>query len=97
MRVVEIVAFIAFLGGFVVLARAAMRAAAAVGRRGLTAGDEWEPFHRFEGDRRRVYVRRGEELEPVGEVAADADDYDATFLRLMDRARERAAVLNSER
>jgi hypothetical protein len=31
-RVGEIVAFAAFLGGFVVLARAAMRAAAAAGR-----------------------------------------------------------------
>ena len=96
MRVVEIVAFVAFLGGFVLLARAAMRAAAAVGRRDLATAGEWEPYHRFEGDHRRVYVRRGEELEPVGEVGAADEDYDEAFLRLMDRARERAAVLNSE-
>jgi hypothetical protein len=96
-RVVEVVAFVVFLGGFVVLARTAMRAASAAGRRQLAAAEGWEPFHRLEGDRRRVYVRRGEELEPVGEVAPDAGDYDAAFLRLMDRARERAAVLNSER
>jgi hypothetical protein len=30
-------------------------------------------------------------------VAADDADYEDSFLALMDRARERAAVLNSER
>jgi hypothetical protein len=42
-------------------------------------------------------VRRGAELEPVGEVVPNDPGYDDAFLALMDRARERAAVLNSER
>ena len=46
---------------------------------------------------RKVYVRRGSVLEPVGEVRVSDPDYEGTFMRLMDRARERAAVLNSER
>jgi hypothetical protein len=44
-----------------------------------------------------VYVRRGGELEPVGEVQSSDADYDTAVLALMDRARERVAVLNSER
>jgi hypothetical protein len=46
---------------------------------------------------RRVYVARGAELEPVGEVLPTDPQYDDAFMVLMDRARERAAVLNSER
>jgi hypothetical protein len=41
-------------------------------------------------------VRRGSELEPVGSVAASDPEYEDAFLALMDRARERAAALNSE-
>jgi hypothetical protein len=44
-----------------------------------------------------VHVRRGAELEPVGKVAADHPAYEESFLAPMDRARERAAALNSER
>jgi hypothetical protein len=94
MRVVEIAALAVFVGGFAVLVRAAWRAWTP--DRQLTAGS-WEPHHRFEDGVRRVYVRRGTELEPVGEVAPSNPDYDDVFLALMDRARERAAVLNSER
>jgi hypothetical protein len=61
------------------------------------AGGEWEPFHRFEGGARRVYVRRGRELEPVGSVESGDPAYEESFLALMDRARERASTLNSER
>jgi hypothetical protein len=41
-------------------------------------------------------VRRGSELEPVGSVDASDPEYEDAFLALMDRARERAAALNSE-
>jgi hypothetical protein len=61
------------------------------------SSDEWEPYHRFEGGARRVYVRRGQELEPVGSVESADPAYEESFLALMDRARERAAALNSER
>jgi hypothetical protein len=61
-----------------------------------SAGD-WEPFHRFEGGARRVYVRRGRELEPVGSVPSGDPAYEESFIALMDRARERASALNSER
>jgi hypothetical protein len=91
-RAVEVLAVVAFLVACALIVRATWRAA----RRELPTGD-WEPFHRFEGSCRRVYVRRGEELEPVGEIAPADPDYDDAFLALMDRARERAAVLNSER
>jgi hypothetical protein len=94
-RLIELLAIVAFLGGAGVIARAAWRAAA--GARTAAQDESWEPYHRYEGECRKVYVRRGEELEPVGEVVPSDADYDATFLRLMDRARERAAVLNSER
>jgi hypothetical protein len=53
--------------------------------------------HRFEDGVRRVYVGRGVELEPVGVVVPSDPEYDEVFLALMDGARERAAVLNSER
>jgi hypothetical protein len=94
-RLVEIAAVVVFLAGSVGIARATWRAAA-TGRRHGGVGP-WEPYHRFEGSSRRVYVRRGGELEPVGEVASSDADYDTAFMTLMDRARERAAVLNSER
>lgn len=94
MRLLEIAALIVFLGGSVGLGRAAWRTATTDRR--VTAAS-WEPYHRFEEGSRRVYVRRGTELEPVGEVTPSNPDYDAVFLTLMDRARERAAVLNSER
>jgi hypothetical protein len=93
-RVVEIVVLVVFVIGFAALARAAWRSAGASRR---THGRGWEPHHRFEDGVRRVYVRRGAELEPVGEVAPSDPDYDTAFLALMDRARERASVLNSER
>ncbi|HEX7298272.1 MAG TPA: hypothetical protein VF257_04650 [Solirubrobacteraceae bacterium] len=93
MRLLEIAAVVVFVGGSVALARAAWQRAVAGGR--PTEGT-WEPYHRFEDGARRVYVRRGAELEPVGEVVPSNPDYDAIFLTLMDRARERAAVLNSE-
>lgn len=89
MRLIELAAVAAFLGGCGLGFRALWARSRPVAR--------WEPFHRFEGDRRRVYVRCGDELEPVGAVAADDAEYDESFLALMDRARERAAVLNSER
>jgi hypothetical protein len=91
-RLLELVAIVAFLGGGAAIGRVMWRAVAAP-----RAADDWEPFHRYEDDCRKVYVRRGDELEPVGEVAPADADYDAVFMRLMDRARERAAVLNSER
>ena len=94
MRVVEIAALAVFVGGFAVLVRAAWRAWTP--DRQLTVGS-WEPHHRFEDGVRRVYVRRGTELEPVGEVTPSNPNSDDVFLALMDRARERAAVLNSER
>jgi hypothetical protein len=93
-RLVEIAALVVFVGAFAALARRAWRAWTPDRR--LTAG-AWEPYHRFEEGVRRVYVRRGDELEPVGEVAPSNPEYDDVFLALMDRARERAAVLNSER
>jgi hypothetical protein len=91
-RVVEVVAFFAFLGGAGLFGRAALRSLGA----GRERQERWEPYHRAEGDGRRVYVRRGTELEPVGAVASDDPDYEDRFLRLMDRARERASTLNSE-
>jgi hypothetical protein len=90
-RVVEIVAVLAFLGGAAALGRAALRS---IGPRSRDA--QWEAYHRAEGSGRRIYVRRGTELEPVGEVASADPDYEDRFLALMDRARERAAALNSE-
>jgi hypothetical protein len=93
-RVVEIVVLLVFIVGFVALVRAAWRSASTSRRVRVAA---WEPHHRFEDGVRRVYVRRGAELEPVGEVAPSDPDYDTAFLALMDRARERASVLNSER
>jgi hypothetical protein len=93
-RLVEVAAIVVFLAGCGAIARAAWRAATAP--RAADAGD-WQPYHRYEGTCRRVYVRRGAELEPVGEIASSDPDYDTAFLRLMDRARERAATLNSER
>jgi hypothetical protein len=90
-RVLELLAVVAFLAACVLIVRATLRAA----RTG--ARDEWKPFHTFADGRRRVYVRRGEELEPVGEIAPADPDYNDAFLALMDRARERAAALNSER
>ncbi|TMM03125.1 MAG: hypothetical protein E6G10_08325 [Actinobacteria bacterium] len=94
MRLLELAA----LGGFVLACAAIGRAiwSRAVAQRAAPDAT-WAPYHRFEGSCRRVYVRRGHELEPVGEVAAGDDDYDERFLLLMARARERAAVLNSER
>lgn len=83
-ELVAVVAFVAVMG--LLIARLARRRDV----------DEWEPYHRFEADRRRVYVRRGAELEPVGSVDADDPEYEDAFLALMDRARERAAALNSE-
>jgi hypothetical protein len=56
----------------------------------------WEATHRYEHGARHVYVRRGRELEPIGKVVVGAADYDERFMRLMDQARERAAVLNTE-
>lgn len=90
MRVLEVVA----LGGFLAAVWAVLRAAL---RQGAAAADRWEPGHRYENGVRRVYLCRGRELEPVGEVATGDPEYEETFLRLMARARERAAVLNSER
>jgi hypothetical protein len=89
-RLLEIAGVLVLLGGGLVLIRA-------LWVREPKPAAEWEPFHRFKDGRRRVYVRRDDELEPVGQVASDDPDYDATFLRLMDAARERAAMLNSER
>jgi hypothetical protein len=93
-RAVEIVVLVVFVIGFAALVRAAWRSASTSR---LVRGTAWEPHHRFEDGVRRVYVRRGAELEPVGEVAPADPDYDSAFLALMDRARERASVLNSER
>ena len=93
MRLLEVVAVVVFLAGWAAIGRAAWRAATASRR--PDAGP-WQPYHRFDGTCRRVYVRRGDELEPVGEISASDPDYDMAFLRLMDRARERAATLNSE-
>ncbi len=93
MRLLEVVVVLVFLAGSLAIVRAGMRAAA---RRELDPGP-WEPVHRFEDGARRVYVGRGAELEPVGEVVPSDPHYDDVFLVLMDRARERAAVLNSER
>ena len=94
MRLLEVAA----LAGFVLASAAIGRAVVSrlINPRALPA-PEWAPYHRYESGRRRVYVRRGEELEPVGEVVVNAADYDERFVRLMDRARERAAMLNSER
>ena len=90
MRAVEVVAFGAFVATCAGFARALWaRARAPAGR--------WEAYHRFDGTRRRVYVRRGAELEPVGDVLTTDPGYEDRFLRLMAEARERAAVLNSER
>ena len=89
MRLIELAAVVTFLVGCAALGRALWARARPVAR--------WEPFHRYEGDRRRVYVRRGSELEPVGEVTPGDPAYDEAFLELMATARERAAVLNSER
>ena len=94
MRVLELAAILGFLGGCAAIGRAAWRATIA---RGAVAAARWEPYHRVEGAGRTVYVRRRDELEPVGEVSSADPDYDMVFLGLMDRARERAAMLNSER
>jgi hypothetical protein len=58
LELVAVIAFVAVMG--LLVTRLARRDAG-----------EWEAFHRFEGGGRRVYVRRGAELEPVGSVAAD--------------------------
>ena len=87
MRVVEVLGVLAFLAGAGLLGRAAFRP---------RSSGQWEAHHRVEGDLRRVYVRRGGELDRVGEVASGDPEYDDRFLALMDRARERAATLNSE-
>ena len=89
MRLVELAVVLAF----VVVIGLMLRRLVGNGR----AEAEWEPFHRFDGGCRRVYVRRGDELEPVGEVSAGDPEYEDAFLALMSRARERAAALNSER
>ena len=89
MRLVEVAAVVVFLGG-----------CAAVGRALLfprRREERWEVEHRFEGTARRVFVRRGAEREPVGSVWPEDPDYEEAFMRLMDRARERAAALNGER
>jgi hypothetical protein len=86
-EIVELVAVVAFVAVMALLV-------ARLARRGV---GEWEAYHRFEAGQRRVYVRRGSELEPVGSVGADDPAYEEAFLALMDRARERAAALNSER
>ena len=91
MRVIEVAALLAFAGGAVAFGRAIWSRATD------PAPAAWEPYHRFDDGRRRVYVRRDDELEPVGEVQAGDPDYDQRFLELMATARERAAVLNSER
>lgn len=91
MRALEVVVVLAFLGGAAALGRAALRSL-----RPWSPAPQWEPYHRPEGSGRRVYVRRGTELEPVGEVASTDPDYEDRFLALMDSARERAATLNSE-
>ena len=93
MRLLELAA----LGGFVLACGAIARA---IWRRAIAERApelRWAPYHRFEDGCRRVYVRRGTELEPVGEVASTDADYDESFMQLMERARERAAVLNTER
>jgi hypothetical protein len=92
-RLLEVVVVLVFLAGSLAIVRAGMRAGA---RREIDSGP-WEPVHRFEDGVRRVYVGRGAVLEPVGEVVPSDPQYDDAFLALMDRARERAAVLNSER
>ena len=92
MRVIEAGVVLAFLLGCAALARAAWRAQGTSRPPGT-----WEPHHHYAAGTRRVSVRRGEEVEPVGEVASADPEYEAAFLSLMDRARERAAVLNSER
>lgn len=92
MRLLEIAVVVLFVGGVAVLVRAAWRAGPSDRRR----MPSWAPYHRFEDGVRRIYVRKGDELDPVGEVAPSDPDYDEAFLALMDRARERAAVLNSE-
>jgi len=86
-RAVELAAVAAFLLGCAGL----LRALFAPRRR-----ERWVVEHRFEGGARQVVVRRGTEREPVGSVAPDEADYEEKFMRLMDRARERAAALNSE-
>jgi hypothetical protein len=90
-RVLEVVVVLAFLGGAAALGRAALRSLAP-----RSPAPRWEAYHRAEGSGRRIYVRRGDELEPVGEVASTDPRYEDRFLALMDRARERAAALNSE-
>ena len=88
MRLIELAVTVAFIGG-----------GAAIFRRlwARASDDRWEPFHDFDGERRRVYVRRGAKLEPVGDVAPSDPEYEESFLLLMAQARERAATLNSER
>ena len=93
MRVVEVLALIVFLAGAAALGHAALRSIGA----GREERGDWEPYHRAEGEGRRVYVRCGSELEPVGVVESADPDYEDRFLALMDRARERAAALDSER
>ena len=89
MRLIEVGGFLVVLGGCAVVFRS-------LWRRTLPRV-EWVPYHCFEDGRRRVFVRCGAETEPVGDVDPDDPDYDVRFMELMDRARERAAILNSER
>ena len=89
MRAIELLAVLAFVAVMALLIARLVR--------GSRPAAEWQPFHRFEGGCRRVYVRRGAELEPVGQVQAEDPAYEEEFLELMSRARERAAMLNSER
>lgn len=90
MRLIEFAAVSAFVVGCATIFRALWARAA-------RPSELWVPYHRFEEDRRRVYVRRDTELEPVGEVAPGDPSYDESFMLLMAEARERAATLNSER
>jgi hypothetical protein len=91
MGLVEIAAVVAFAAGCAGLFRALLRRPAAPPQ-----GERWEVHHRFDGTVRRVELRRGAEVEPFGAVAPDQPDYEDAFLAIMDRARERASVLNSE-
>lgn len=91
MRLVELAVSAAFVAGCIAGFRALWARSQPKPR------DEWAPFHDFDGARRRVYVRRGDRLEPVGDVAPSDPAYEDTFLALMSQARERAATLNSER
>jgi hypothetical protein len=90
MRILEIIAVLALLGISFAAFRTLWRGRPPVRR-------EWEPFHNFEDGRRRVYVRWGDQFEPIGDLDPGDPSYDDDFLRLMDQARQRAAVLNSER